>query len=238
MDRIKLLFVEDDAAFSYIVKNSLELTGKYEVQTASNGKEGREMYDAFEPDVIVADIGMPVLDGMEMVREIRERDKSVPVLLATGRTDGRDTVKGYELNVDNFIKKPYIPEELDAHIQAILRRTGNSLTVYRKGKAVRLGEYLFNADKRILQYKGDKHRLTDRETRILEILYSRKGELVLRKYLLEKLWNMDDIYTSRSLSVFVSRLRRCLSFDPAIEIETVRGEGLVLSIKNMHTQIM
>lgn len=231
MDKIKLLFVEDDATFSYIVKNSLEVTGKYEVQTASNGKEGLELYSAFEPDVIVADIEMPILDGMEMVKEIRDRDKSVPVLLATGRIDPQYVINGYELDVDNFVKKPYIPEELDAHIQAILKRTNDSLNIYNKGNVIRLGKYFFNADKRILQYKGTEYRLTDRETRILEILSRQKGELVLRKYLLKKLWNIDDVYTSRSLSVFVSKLRNYLSFDPEIKIETVRGEGLLLSIK-------
>lgn len=230
MGRIKLLFVEDDATFSYIVKSSLELNGKYEIQTASNGKEGLKMYSTFDPDVIVADIEMPVLDGMEMIREIRIRDKSIPVLLASGHTDALDVLKGYNLDVDNFIKKPYIPAELDAHIQAILRRINKPLSISEKRNIFQLGEYLFNVDEQILQYKEIKYRLTTRESQILEILYEQKGKLVLQEYLLKKLWNANDFYTSRSLAVFVSKLRKYLSSDPTVKIETVRGKGLSLSI--------
>jgi DNA-binding response OmpR family regulator len=230
MAKIKLLFVEDDATFSYIVKNSLELTGKYEVQAASNGKEGLEMYHAFEPDVIVADIEMPVLDGMEMVKKIRDKDELVPIFLATGRTNVQNVLKGYQLNIDNFIKKPYIPEELNAHIQAILRRMKDILSVPEKKKIVHLGEYIFNIEKQILQYEDNIYKLSGRETQILARLCEQTGKLILRKHLLEEFWKVNDFFTSRSLDVFVSTLRKRLAHDPHIKIETVRGKGLLLSI--------
>ncbi|MDR1631580.1 MAG: response regulator transcription factor [Dysgonamonadaceae bacterium] len=230
MDKIKLLFVEDDAAFSYIVKTSLELTEKYEVQTAFDGKEGLEMYFAFDPDVVVADIEMPVLDGMDMVKKIRDESELIPILLATGQTNVQNVLKGYNLNVDNFIKKPYIPEELDAHIQAILRRINHSSTNDEQENVIRFGKYIFNVYKQTLQYKEIKHKLSVRETQILERLYKQRGKLVLRKQLLEELWEANNYFTSRSLDVFVNKLRKLLSDDPAIKIETVWGKGLLLSI--------
>ena len=230
MSKTKLLFVEDDIPFSYIIKNSLELNGKYEIQTASNGKEGLEIYQTFNPDVIVADIEMPILDGMEMVKKIRDKNESVPILLATGQTNVQNVLKGYKLNIDNFIKKPYIPEELDAHIQAILRRIKNSLLIHAKKDIILIGEYIFNADKQILQYKNNIQKLTEREGQILEKLYEQKGKLITRDSLLEELWGANDFFTSRSLDVFINRLRKRFSRDPNIKIETVRGKGLLLSI--------
>jgi DNA-binding response OmpR family regulator len=230
MVKIKLLFVEDDVTFSYIIKNSLELSGKYEIQTASDGKEGLEMYRSFEPDVIVADIKMPVLDGIEMVEKIRDKDESVPILLASGQTNAKNVLKGYRLNADNFIKKPYIPEELDAHIQAILRRIKNSIIIYEEKDIILIGEYIFNREKQILQYKSIIHKLTDRESQILEKLYEQKGELTTREHLLEELWGVNDFFTSRSLDVFINRLRKRFSRDPNIKIKTVRGKGLLLSV--------
>lgn len=230
MSKTKLLFVEDDATFSYIIKNSLELSGKYDIETASNGKEGMEMYWTFKPDVVVADIEMPILDGMEMVKKIRDKDEFIPILLATGQTNAQNVLKGYKLNIDNFIKKPYIPEELDAHIQAILRRIKTSIIAHEKKGIILIGEYIFNVDKQILQYKNMIHKLTCRENQILEKLYEQREKLITREQLLAELWGVNDFFTSRSLDVFINKLRKHLSRDPDIRIETVRGKGLMLSI--------
>jgi DNA-binding response OmpR family regulator len=230
MSKTKLLFVEDDAIFSYIIKNSLELSGKYEIQVASNGKEGLEIYRSFDPDVIVADVEMPILDGMEMLKKIRDKNESIPILLATGQTNVQNLLRGYELNADNFIKKPYIPEELDAHIQAILKRIKKFSIVHEKKGIILLGEYIFNMDKQILQYKTVIYKLTERESQILEKLYEQKGKLVTRERLLRELWGVNDFFTSRSLDVFINRLRKRLSCDPNIKIETVRKKGLLLLI--------
>jgi len=230
MLKTKLLFVEDDPSFSYIIKNSLELGGQYEIQTASNGQEGLEIYQYFNPDVIVADIEMPGLDGMEMVKEIRLQNSFIPILLASGHTNVQNVLKGYKLNVDNFIKKPYIPEELDAHIQAVLRRTRISLSLHENKSIIIFGDYIFNIDKQILQYKNITHKLTNTEVKILEKLYEQRGKMVLRDLFLEDIWGINDFFTSRSLDVFLSRLRKYLSYDPNVRIETVRGKGLLLSV--------
>ena len=111
---IKLLLVEDDANLSYIIQGGLEdMIGGYEVIIACNGKEGLEKYRQVKPDIIVADIEMPVMDGYEMVRRIRETDRELPILFSSARVSPKDVVKGYELGVDNYVKKPFLPEELE-----------------------------------------------------------------------------------------------------------------------------
>lgn len=105
---IKLLLVEDDANLCYIIQGGLEdMIGGYKVLTASNGEEGLAVWKAQQPDVIVADIEMPVMDGYEMVRRIREQDEHVLILFTSGRVSPKDVVKGYELGVNNYVKKPF-----------------------------------------------------------------------------------------------------------------------------------
>ena len=229
MKKIKLLFVEDDTSFAFIVKGSLELTGIYQVHTAFNGKEGLEACWSFNPDVIVADIEMPVLDGMEMVSQIRKMNEEIPILFATGYTNAQYVLAGYQLNVDNFIKKPFLPEELNAHVQAVLKRS-RIMTNGTAKETVYLGDYVFNTDKQYLQCNNIKHKLTAREANILYNLYENKGNVVKRSELLEKLWGTSDFFTSRNLDVNINSLRKHLSLDPKVSIETIRGKGLVLNI--------
>jgi len=229
MEMIKLLFVDDDTSFAFIIKGSLELTGLYQVETAFNGKEGLDIFYSFHPDVVVADIAMPVLDGMGMISEIRKTNESIPILFASGHTNARQVLEGYKLNVDNFIKKPFLPEELDAHIQAILRRTRMFSNVHN-GDSIYLGDIIFNTDRQYLQYENKKYKLSARESRILYKLYESKGNVVLRDELLRAIWGTNDFFTSRSLDVFINLLRKRLSLDPKINIETIRGKGLVLNI--------
>lgn len=232
MSKIKLLLVEDDESLSFIVKGSLELTGSYEVFVASNGKEGLEAYVSFKPDVIVSDIEMPEMSGEDFVAQIRQGDKKTPILFATAKTSPQDLIRGYQFGIDNYIRKPYLCEELDAHIRGILKRVGendpvNEVISVNQG-TYPLGLYIFHVKHQYLQL-GDKHiKLSVRETNILWMLYEEKGKLVRRTDILDKLWGKADFYTSRSLDVFVRNIRSYLKEDPSVEIITERGEGLIL----------
>ena len=113
---VKLLLVEDDVNLSYIVQTALEdLIGGYQVFTAPNGAEGLKQWEEHHPDVIVSDIDMPVMNGFDMVRRIRETDKTTPILFGSALTSPRDVKEGYKLGVNNYVKKPFVPDELDAH---------------------------------------------------------------------------------------------------------------------------
>lgn len=202
----------------------------FEVQTASNGEEGIHLWREWKPDVIVSDIEMPVMDGYEMVRRIRRVDGIIPILFTSGRISPKDVVKGYELGVNNYIKKPFLAEELNAHITALLRLT-NGIRSCDVSSVYAIGYlYEFDAGQAILRQKnGEEKTLTEREAHLMRMLCEHKGEVVKREMILSQLWNTDDDYfASRSLDVFVSRLRKLLSEDDSVQIKTVKGVGLVL----------
>ena len=126
---IKLLLVEDDESLAYIEKTGLEdIIGGYEVTTACNGKEGVKAWEETHPDVIISDIDMPVMNGFEMVERIRETDGSVIIIFTSALTSPNDVKAGYRLGINNYVKKPFVPEELDAHIQALMKMRGGAKT--------------------------------------------------------------------------------------------------------------
>lgn len=231
---IKLLLVEDDANLCYIIQGGLEdMIGGYKVLTASNGEEGLDVWKAQQPDVIVADIEMPVMDGYEMVRRIREQDEHVPILFTSGRVSPKDVVKGYELGVNNYVKKPFLAEELHAHITALLKLT-RGMSVQKEVREVLIGKlFSFDTVRGVWKQKGGEERmLTAREADLLRMLCEHKGQIVRREVILSRLWNTEeDYFVSRSLDVFVSRLRKLLAADDTVELKTVKGVGLMLEEK-------
>ena len=226
---VKLLLVEDDANLSYIIQGGLEdMIGGYEVIIAGNGKIGLETYRQEKPDVIVADIEMPVMDGYEMVRRIRETDKEIPILFSSARVSPKDVVKGYELGVDNYVKKPYLPEELDAHIRALLRVKQG--VTKEEIQAFTIGSYTLTPSQATLRHaSGTSQLLTPKENGILELLFRKPGEVVRREVILDKFWNTeDDYFASRSLDVFVTKIRKLFQKDETLKIKTVKGIGLMI----------
>ncbi|WP_300728956.1 response regulator transcription factor [uncultured Bacteroides sp.] len=228
---IKLLLVEDDANLCYIIQGGLEdMIGGYEVLTASNGEEGLKIWKEQHPDVIVSDIEMPVMDGYEMVRRIRETDMLTPILFTSGRVSPKDVVKGYELGVNNYVKKPFLAEELNAHITALLKLT-RGMKAAEPSSVFPIGRYFrFDAAHATLHSETEgEHLLTVREAELLQLLCEQKGKVVKREVILSRFWNTeDDYFASRSLDVFVSRLRKLLSSDDSVQIKTVKGVGLML----------
>jgi DNA-binding response OmpR family regulator len=229
---IKLLLVEDDVNLVYIIKSSFEIIiGGYEVKTAANGAEGLACLKEFHPDIIVSDIEMPVMNGLEMVKKIRQTDKEIPIVFTTGKIAPQDVTAGYEAGVYNYIKKPFMPEELDAHIKALINlKTETKIRI--KKELYPIGKYMFNPKNFTLLYEHSEKEtltLTARESGILELLLTNKGEVVKREYILETFWeNADPVFSSRSLDVFISKLRRYLSKDASISIKNIKSVGLIL----------
>ena len=232
---IKLLLVEDDTNLSYIVQSGLQdIIGGYEVITAFNGKEGLEAWKEHHPDIIISDIDMPVMDGFEMVRQIRETDGDTPILFASALTSPKDVRKGYDIGVNNYVKKPFIPDELDAHLHAILKMKEGTKARNEEGLC-KFGNYTLNAEHATLRNSesGKSTTLTASEAQILQLLAENKGEVVRREVILNRCWDKnDDYFASRSLDVFVTKLRKLFETDPMIEIKTVRGVGLMLVVND------
>lgn len=234
---IKLLFVEDDDNYAYAVQGGLELFDVYEVRRAANGRDALTLYNTFRPDVVVSDIEMPGMNGYDLASAIRAKDEDVIILLATGLTTPKDARKGYQLDIDEYVKKPYIAEELHLRIQAILKRvrkaaTPESAAAKCKTNTQPLGSYTFDADKHTLSFDNQiTQKLTPLETQILSLLLENRNRLVLRADILQRFWAMEDSeFTSRSLDVFITKLRKYLSQDPSLKIVNERGKGLRLEM--------
>ncbi|MDO5664082.1 MAG: response regulator transcription factor [Bacteroidia bacterium] len=235
---IKLLFVEDDDTYAYAVQGGLELLESYDVRWAKNGKEALDMYGTFCPDVVVSDVEMPEMNGYDLARAIRAKDENVVILLATGLTSPKDLHKGYELDIDEYVKKPYIADELHLRIQAILKRTRKAAATPEyaaekyKTNAQPVGEYTFDAEVHTLSIGNCiTQKLTPLEAQLLAFLLENRDCLVPRADILQRLWATEKPeFSSRSLDVFVSKLRKYLSKDSSIKIVNKRGRGLRLVI--------
>ena len=234
---IKLLFVEDDEACAYAIQGGLDMLDLYEVRCAANGREALNIYKEFRPDVLVSDVQMPEMDGFELVRKIRESDSQVVILLATGLTSPKDLREGYHAGIDEYIKKPFIAEELHYHIQAILKRTKQSRRVESipesNTQQITMGRYVFDSVKETLSLNNRViQKLTSRETQLLLLLYGKQNQLIPRSEILQQFWPEDDpVFSSRSLDVFISKLRKYLAEDQSLKIVNERGKGLRLLTK-------
>lgn len=230
---IKVLLVEDDKNLCFILRSSLEqMIGGYQVTVATNGREGLDALEREAFDVVVSDVEMPVMDGKEMTHAIRERHPNLAIILITGLTTARDVINGYQSGADFYIKKPFLPEELDAHIQAILRmkRENRPTPIAEKETNVTytIGQYRFVPSGNQLLFGDERQNLTPKEARILEMLCQRKGEVVNRDEILTAIWDTADFYSSRSLDVFITKLRKYLLKDPNITLKVLKGVGICL----------
>lgn len=228
---VKILLVEDDTNLRFIIQSSLEdIIGGYEVIVAANGEEGLRQWKEHHPEMIVSDIEMPVMNGFEMVKRIREMDGNTPILFTSALVSPKDVVKGFELGANNYIKKPFLPDELDAHIQALMKLSKGE-KAKDESQCLKLGmDFVLDATHATLIHSsGVKKTLTLREAGLLQMLCEKRGDVIRREAILDKFWNTeDDYFASRSLDVFVTKLRKLLAEDSSISIKTVKGVGLML----------
>ena len=232
----RVLLVEDDKNLSFILKSSLEqMIGGYEVLSVANGKDGLDMLTKENFDVIVSDVEMPVMDGVTMVQHIRKNHPSLAIIFITGLTTARDVINGYQAGADFYIKKPFLPEELDAHIQAVLRMKHNTQVESPAGKdedtIFTIGKYSFDPTQNLLIFENEQHTLTAKESKILEMLCRAKGKVVSRENILNEIWGNSDFYSSRSLDVFITKLRKYLSKDTNVSLNVLKGVGICLKIQ-------
>ena len=221
---IKVLLVDDDLKNSMLLKRFIEAEG-YEVAYATNGRVGLEMYRQARPDLILLDINMPELDGFEMARIIRQSDKRVVIFFLTDRTDKVDRLHGFSLKGNDYIPKPFYPEELVAKINERFE----SMTV-GKEMDYRLGDTLFCPNLSSLTYAGETHSLSVRQTEILLMLAENAGKPVERDLILERIWGDASYSNSLALNVQITYLRRLLP-DPRVTILSIKKRGYILSVE-------
>lgn len=238
MEKINVLLVEDEVTLAMIIKDTLE-GQNFIIHTAADGEEGLRLFFDLRPDVLVTDVMMPRMDGFEMVRRIRQTDKCTPVLFLTARSAINDVVEGFELGANDYLKKPFGMQELIIRIKALVGKAFSFTdTSSKETTSFEIGDYRFNSVSQRLTYAGiaaSSHadtevELSHRESEILKRLCENRNQVVNTQNLLLDLWGDDSFFNSRSLHVFITKLRHKLSQDERIRIVNVRGVGYKLIV--------
>ena len=229
----KILIVEDDPNFGSILRDYLNLND-YKVTLAKNGIEGFEKFKSNKFDICILDIMMPYKDGFTLAKEIREKNENIPIFFLTARALKEDVLKGFKIGADDYLTKPFDSEVLLAKIKNILNRKifSNSLEENSTKFEFDFGKFNFNSKIRELKYKNNTPvKLSPKENKLLELLVININDLLSRDIALNKIWRDDNYFTSRSMDVYIAKLRKYLSLDPNIEIINIHGEGFRLLVK-------
>lgn len=221
-----ILLIEDEPALGLIVKDSLEVRG-FTVRYAADGQEGLTLFRQQCPDIVVADVMMPRLDGFSLAEIIRQDNAAVPIIFLTARSQPADVVRGFELGGNDYLKKPFSMDELIVRIKA---RLGSATPAAPASGVLSIGQYQFDHPKQRLHYLGSEEALTHREAELLKRLYDQRNQVLERTTVLKELWGDDNFFNGRSLDVFITRLRRYLKHDPQVQIINVRGIGYKLML--------
>jgi DNA-binding response OmpR family regulator len=218
-----ILLVEDDELIVESVRYGLEQAG-YQVLTALDGGSGLALAREQQPDVVLLDVMLPVLDGFQVCRRLRSESK-VPIIMLTARGEEMDKVVGLELGADDYVVKPFGMRELVARIRAQLRRT--ELEAEPARRAVSVGAVTLDLDQHLVTKAGQAVELRPKEFDLLAALMSQAGHAFERDELLDAVWGVDWIGDTRTLDVHIRRLRQALEDDPSDPryISTVRGRG-------------
>lgn len=222
-----VLLIEDELALGMIVRDSLEVRG-FDVLYAADGEEGWQLFVEKNPDVVVADVMMPKLDGFTLAERIREKSPYVPIIFLTARSQTADVVKGFELGGNDYLKKPFSMDELIVRIKALLNR--QPFAQAAEPDRLPIGRYQFDYPKQKLLLDGVETTLSHREAELLKRLYEQRNQVLERSAVLLELWGDDSFFNGRSLDVFITHLRRYLRDDPQVQIVNVRGVGYKLIV--------
>ena len=223
--RINILLVDDDLKNSMLLKRFLEVEG-FNVIYANNGAIGWELYNTSNPDLILLDINMPEMNGFELAQKIREVNQKVLIFFLTDRTEKDDRLKGFSLKGNDYIPKPFYPEELIAKI----RERFENRTVEMQRQFL-VGNTLFDSNLSPVTYNGTSHTLTARQTDILLLLSQNIGAMVEREHILKTIWGDDSNANSLALNVQITYLRRILEDDKSISIVSLKKKGYILQIR-------
>jgi two-component system, OmpR family, alkaline phosphatase synthesis response regulator PhoP len=229
----KILVVDDEQSIVTLLQYNLEQAG-YEVITAMDGEEGKHMAETQSPDIIVLDLMLPKMDGMEVCKQLRQKSIMTPILMLTAKDDELDKILGLELGADDYMVKPFSPREVLARVKAILRRTqahtGAPDSNEKETGQLVIGNLSIDPEKYEAHFNGSLLELTLKEFELLLNLAQNKGRVLTRDQLLSSVWNYDFAGDTRIVDVHISHLREKVEVDtkkPAY-IKTIRGLGYKL----------
>ena len=224
-ENCKILVVEDDPNLGQILQEYLGIKG-YEAELATNGVDGLNAFKADPYDLCLLDIMMPKKDGFELAEEIREIDKSVPIIFLTAKSMKDDAIRGLKIGADDYITKPFSMEELLLRIKAVLKRSLPDSDPSQR--EYQLGSLTFLYDQLLLRNGSGDIKLTSKEADLLWLLCENQNELLDRSLALKRIWKDDSYFNARSMDVYIAKLRKHLQNEPSIKILTIHGQGFKL----------
>ncbi|MGB0526207.1 MAG: response regulator transcription factor [Flavobacteriaceae bacterium] len=230
-EKRRILLVEDDPNFGIVLRDYLGMNN-FEVVLAKNGMEGFEKFKKQEYDVCILDVMMPYKDGFTLAREIRQQNQHVPIIFLTAKTMKEDVLEGYKAGADDYLNKPFDSEVLLVKIKTILERKSiNSQSVQSKQFEFEIGNFQLNSKLRFLSYAGEEPiKLSPKENELLKLLALHLNDLMPRELALTQIWRDDNYFTSRSMDVYIAKLRKYLKKDEKVEILNIHGEGFRLVV--------
>lgn len=228
-NKAHILLVEDDSNLSFVIKDNLERKG-YQVSNCKDGLEALNLFAKESFDILITDIMMPNMDGMAVVEKIRNKDHHIPIIFISAKSLLNDKLAAFKIGGDDYLIKPFSMDELFFKIEVFLKR---SLVIPSNEVAeiIIIGKYKLDFANLALSINNSSTTLTMREAEVLRYLAIKKNQLVQRGELLKQIWGSDDYFLGRSLDVFISRLRKYLKEDKAINLENVHGVGFRLVVK-------
>lgn len=226
MPLAKLLVLEDEPALARLLCDALARSG-YAVAHHADGRAGLLACQQAPPDLLLADVMLPGLDGFAVVRTLRQTLPSLPVLFLTARTAPADVVRGFEAGGNDYLRKPFSLDELLLRVRELLRRQPAAPPL--PAEAIALGQYEFRPLRQQLWLGAQcVAQLSARENDLLRLLAQHRNGVLDRRACLRQLWGDDDFFAARSMDVYISRLRKLLRHDPSLEILNIRGVGYKL----------
>ncbi len=224
-DRMKILLCEDDENLGMLLREYLQAKG-FSADLYPDGEAGYKAFLKGKYDICVLDVMMPKKDGLSLAQEIRNVNAEIPIIFLTAKALKEDIFEGFKIGADDYITKPFSMEELVFRIEAILRRVkgkkGKEVTMYK------IGAFTFDTQKQTLMIDDKVTKLTTKESELLNLLCANVNDILERNYALKTIWIDDNYFNARSMDVYITKLRKHLKDDPAIEIINIHGKGYKL----------
>lgn len=224
-----ILLAEDEAVLGKLIKEALERKS-FHVIWAKNGQEAYDLFCSSKPDICILDVMMPAINGFVLAGMIRNLSRDVPLLFLTARSETADVVKGFESGGNDYLKKPFSLEELMLRINELLRRSAGHIRTETPAATeyFQIGGYQFSPVTQLLRCAEATYKLSFKESELLKALVGYKNTLMPRKETLIALWGDDSFFNSRTMDVYIAKLRKYLKHDPSLSIVNIRGFGFKL----------
>lgn len=224
---LEILLAEDDKNLGGLLKTYLNAKG-YTVNLCADGEEATNVFNSKMIDFVILDVMMPVKDGFTVAKDIRKKNKKVPILFLSAKSMQADVLKGFQMGADDYITKPFSMEVLMMRMNAIIRRTIIPDKKADYENKFKIGDCTFDNIRQVLIYNDVEQKLTSKESELLRLLCENANSLLDRSTALKEIWHDDSYFNARSMDVYITKLRKYLKIDPTVELLNIHGIGFKL----------